>query len=63
MRRARLEGRRIGRRPLQLDREAIFSDRQHGHSLGQLAKTYGTSRATIHRVLHGYASTAQGKIA
>ncbi len=63
MRRARLEGRHIGRRPLQPDREAIFKDRQHGHSLGQLAKTYGTSRATIHRVLHGYASTAQGKIA
>ena len=52
MRRARLEGRHIGRRPLELDRAAIIRDRQRGQSLGQLAKTYYTSRATIHRVLH-----------
>jgi len=63
MRRARLEGRHIGRRPLELDREAIFRDRQHGHSLGQLAKSYRVSRATIHRVLHEHAPTVQGKIA
>ena len=52
MRRARLEGRHIGRQPLELDRAAILSDRQHGRSLGQLAKTYRVSRTTIHRVLH-----------
>src|SRR5947209_19323437 len=40
MRRARLEGRHIGRQPLELDRAAILRDRQHGRSLGQLAKTY-----------------------
>jgi DNA invertase Pin-like site-specific DNA recombinase len=63
MRRARLEGRHIGRRPLDLDREAILRDRQHGQSLGQLAKTYRASRATIHRVLHEQTSTAPEKVA
>jgi len=52
MRRARLEGRHIGRRPLDLDREAILRDRQRGHSLGQIAKSHGISRATVHRVIH-----------
>ena len=52
MRRARLEGRHIGRRPLDLDRAAILCDRQHGHSLGQIAKSHGISRATVHRVIH-----------
>src|SRR5579863_3116737 len=36
MRRARLDGRRIGRRPLDLNREAIFQERQRGQSLGQI---------------------------
>ena len=52
MRRARLEGRQIGRRPLDLDREAILRDRQHGRSLGQIARDHGISRATVHRVVH-----------
>jgi len=51
MRRARLEGRRIGRRPLELDREAILRDRRLGQSLGQIARTHCASRATIHRVI------------
>ena len=38
MRRARLEGRHIGRRPLDLDRAAILRDRARGMSLGELAK-------------------------
>jgi len=63
MRRAKLEGRHIGRKPLDLDRVAIHKDRQRGQSLGQLAKTYRVSRATIHRVLHEQASTASEKSA
>jgi DNA invertase Pin-like site-specific DNA recombinase len=51
MRRARLEGRHIGRRPLDLDREAIVRDRQHGQSLGQIARTHRASRATIQRII------------
>lgn len=52
MRRARLEGRQIGRRPLELDREAILRDRQRGMSLGQIARAHCISRATAHRVIH-----------
>ncbi|MGC2612845.1 MAG: recombinase family protein, partial [Terracidiphilus sp.] len=52
MRRARLEGRQIGRKPLELDREAILIDRQRGQSLGQIAKAHCVSRATVHRVVH-----------
>ncbi|MFP5227412.1 MAG: recombinase family protein [Acidobacteriota bacterium] len=59
MRRARLEGRTIGRRPLDLDHISILRDRQHGHSLGQLARTYRVSRTTIHRVLHQHAPTTE----
>jgi DNA invertase Pin-like site-specific DNA recombinase len=63
MRRARLEGRQIGRQPLVLDRDAIFRDRQRGLSLGQLAKNHGASRATIHRVLREHARTQQEQVA
>jgi DNA invertase Pin-like site-specific DNA recombinase len=52
MRRAKLEGRHIGRRPLELNREAILQDRRRGQSLGQIAKTHRISRATVHRVVH-----------
>ena len=62
MRRGRLEGRHIGRRPLELDHTAILRDRQHGQSLGQLARTYHVSRTTIHRVLHEHA-TAEENVA
>jgi DNA invertase Pin-like site-specific DNA recombinase len=53
MRRAKLEGRHIGRPALALDREAILSDRQNGNSLGQIARAHRISRATVHRVIHG----------
>src|SRR5665647_1138982 len=51
MRRAKLEGQHIGRKPLDLDRVAILRDRQSGQSLSQLAKGHRASRATIHRIL------------
>jgi DNA invertase Pin-like site-specific DNA recombinase len=63
MRRARLEGRPIGRRPIELDHIAILQDRQRGHSLGQLARTYRVSRTTVHRVLREHASTTLEKFA
>ncbi len=63
MRRARLEGRHIGRKPLELDRNAILRDRQRGQSLGQLAKSYRVSRATIRRVLREHAPTTLEKSA
>ena len=36
-RRARFEGRQIGRKPLEIDREAILQDRRRGLSLRQIA--------------------------
>src|SRR5579862_3419653 len=51
MRRAKLEGRHIGRKPLDLDRAAILRDRQSGQSLAQLAKKYRISRASVCRLM------------
>jgi DNA invertase Pin-like site-specific DNA recombinase len=51
MRRAKLEGRHIGRRPLDIDRAAVLRHRAHGQSLGQIAKTFAISRATVSRIL------------
>jgi DNA invertase Pin-like site-specific DNA recombinase len=51
MRRARLEGRHIGRRPLDLDRAAIVRDRARGLSLRQIADAHRISRTTVCRVL------------
>jgi len=51
MRRARLEGRSIGRPALSLNREIIFEDRRRGQSIGQIAKAHRISRTTVHRVL------------
>jgi DNA invertase Pin-like site-specific DNA recombinase len=51
MRRARLEGRQIGRNPLVLDNLAIQRDREHGQSLRQIAKGHSISTATVQRVL------------
>ncbi len=63
MRRARLEGRHIGRTPLSLDHAAIRHDRGQGHSLRQIAKTYRISTATVQRVLREHAPTTQENVA
>jgi DNA invertase Pin-like site-specific DNA recombinase len=51
MRRAKLEGRQIGRRPLEVDRTAILRDRQSGMSLSDVAKAHRISKASVCRVL------------
>jgi DNA invertase Pin-like site-specific DNA recombinase len=51
MRRARIDGTRLGRPPLHIDREAIVRDRGHGLSLSQLASMHRISRTSILRVL------------
>jgi DNA invertase Pin-like site-specific DNA recombinase len=63
MRRAKLEGRPIGRQPLDLDREAIRRDRRLGQSLGKIAREHGISRATVHRVVHEAVPTPQKQVA
>jgi DNA invertase Pin-like site-specific DNA recombinase len=59
MRRARLEGRHIGRTPLTLDHQAICRDRCRGQSLRQIAKGHRISTATVQRVLREHASTTR----
>jgi DNA invertase Pin-like site-specific DNA recombinase len=51
MRRAKLEGRHIGRRPLEIDRDAVVRDRITGKSLTEVAKTHGISRALVSKIL------------
>lgn len=51
MRRARLEGRHIGRRPIAVDREGILRERAAGRSLTEIAKTHRISRALVSRTL------------
>jgi DNA invertase Pin-like site-specific DNA recombinase len=49
MRRARLEGQRLGRAPLDIDHDALIQDRLAGMSLTSAAKKYGVSRASVVR--------------
>jgi len=63
MRRARLEGRHIGRNPLIIDREAVHRERCQGQSIRQIAKEHCVSTATIQRVLRGHAPNSQEKVA
>ena len=51
LRRARLEGRRLGRPPLEIDCAALLRDREHGLSLNELARAHNISRSTVSRVL------------
>src|SRR6266853_4260046 len=52
MRRAKLEGRRIGRAPLNVDRTVIVRDRLAGLSLTAVAKKHRVSRATVCRLVN-----------
>lgn len=52
MRRARLEGRHIGRIPLDIDRAQVVRDRSQ-MSLTQVCKKHGISRATVCRLVKG----------
>jgi DNA invertase Pin-like site-specific DNA recombinase len=51
MRRAKLEGRQIGRTPLQVDRVALLRDREDGKSIGDLVIAYQISKASVCRVI------------
>jgi DNA invertase Pin-like site-specific DNA recombinase len=51
MRRARLEGQRLGRAPIAIDRNALVRDRLSGMSLTETAKRYRVSRATVVRLV------------
>src|ERR1017187_5476173 len=53
MRRARLEGRQIGRARLDVNREQVVIDRRLGMSLTQVAKRHNISRASVCRLMKG----------
>ena len=49
MRRAKMEGQRLGRAPLDINHDALVRDRLAGMSLTVVAKKYGVSRASVVR--------------
>ena len=51
MRRAKLEGRQIGRSRLDVNREQVVIDRRSGMSLTQVAKRHNISRASVCRLM------------
>jgi len=59
MRRAKLEGRRIGRAPLDIDREQVVRDRRSGMSLTCVAKRHRISRASVCRLMKEAGSKGQ----
>ena len=61
MRRAKLEGRQIGRRPLDLDRASILRDRDRGLSLSQVAKAHSISRAMVSKIAREAKESASHK--
>jgi DNA invertase Pin-like site-specific DNA recombinase len=63
MRRARLEGRQIGRAPLQVNRVGLLLDRQKGMTLNQLAKAHRISKASVCRVLREAKTTVSEGLA
>jgi DNA invertase Pin-like site-specific DNA recombinase len=51
MRRSRLDGIPMGRRPVEMDRTAIFRDRDSGMSFASIGKKHGVSKATVYKVI------------
>ena len=58
MRRAKLEGRQIGRARLDVDRQQVIDDRRSGLSLTQVAKKHGISRASVCRLMKEASGTS-----
>jgi DNA invertase Pin-like site-specific DNA recombinase len=54
MRRARLEGRQIGRARLDINREQVVTDRRSGMSLTAVAKRHNISRASVCRLMREF---------
>ena len=52
-RRAKLEGRQIGRAPMKIDREQVIRDRRSGMSLRQVGEKHRISRAFVCRLMKG----------
>src|ERR1700691_2592605 len=59
LRRARLAGQVLGRKPIEIDRVGLLRDRARGLSLAQLAKAYKISRTSVARALKQSEPTVQ----
>jgi DNA invertase Pin-like site-specific DNA recombinase len=57
MRRARMEGRQIGRARLDVDRKQVVLDRRSGLSLTQVARKHSISRASVCRLMKEFGCT------
>jgi DNA invertase Pin-like site-specific DNA recombinase len=57
MRRARMEGRRLGRPPLEVNREAVLRDRERGMSIIQPARQHGIAETSVRRLLEHHGPT------
>lgn len=57
MRTAKLEGRRIGREPLNINPMSLQRDRARGLSLREVAKAHGISKASVCRLLRASKAT------
>jgi len=62
MRRCQLEGIRLRRKPLDVDRDAIIRDRLSGLSLTQVAKKHRVSRATVCRLVKEMRGGLKGSV-
>jgi DNA invertase Pin-like site-specific DNA recombinase len=51
MRRSKLDGIPMGRRPVEMDRTAILHDRESGASLASIGRAHGVSKATVYKVI------------
>jgi DNA invertase Pin-like site-specific DNA recombinase len=54
MRRAQMEGRRLGRAPLDVDHASLIRDRLAGMSLSAVARKHGLSRSSVVRFVQGH---------
>jgi DNA invertase Pin-like site-specific DNA recombinase len=61
LRRARLEGRHIGRPRIEVDRTAVLRDRYRGMSLTQIARAYRISRALVSKIVREAQTTGSHK--
>jgi DNA invertase Pin-like site-specific DNA recombinase len=64
MRRAKLEGRHIGRNPVEVDADAVRRDRVRGMSLREIGKLHRIGKTTVARILKDHANgVPQGALA
>src|SRR5215470_1244367 len=62
MRRARLDGVRIGRAPMNIDRAAVVRDRLSGMSLTAVAKKWGISRSLVCKLVKRSRAGEEGSV-